>query len=152
MPSYPRHTRRAGRYGGVLLVLQQLLPPVHQQLYCTPGGRCTSGTSVLHRERRARGRRGAGQASWATATTGPAFELSPPSVLCACLVRVHLSGSPASAFLLRHRLVYLCSPPIHEAGPRRGREFSTTSAGSPPAPSSFPAAAWVESREPWPLR
>jgi hypothetical protein len=46
------------------------------------------------------------------ATAGPferapslslSLSLSPLSVLCACLVRVHLSGSPASAFLLRHR-------------------------------------------------
>ena len=84
-------------------------------------------------------RRGAGQVRHLGQQQQPglllsSLSLSPPSVLCACLVRVHLSGSPAGFCFLATppRLVYLCSPPIHEAGPRRGRELSTTSAGSPP--------------------
>lgn len=88
------------------------------------GGRCvlpSSGTSVLHAAsegrkqarpaRRMQVRSGhvrpgiLGNSNWQQPglLSVLSLSLSPLSVLCACLVRVHLSGSPASAFLLRHR-------------------------------------------------
>ena len=88
------------------------------------GARCTSGTSVLHRES-SLGER-AGRASWATATTTVPFVLTflalLSELLCSSLVRARPTTdpphhrSPASAFLLRHRAPRLfMEPPIHEA-------------------------------------
>lgn len=76
--------------GGVLPVLAY---------YTASGGREAAGAAQVR----------SGQASWATATTGPAFELSLSlSLPHPCFVRVWCASTyrghrPASAFLLRHR-------------------------------------------------